>query len=702
MPSDESASRDLESVGMDPQTGLPDVPRSWWLPVAVTIVATFLLIVGVIIPFLGGRAPRVGGMIHGDDPQTLAQSDGTILVTTRVAARRPIERIATYTGTVVPLQEEIVYPRVSGWVKEILVDEGDKVSPGQVVALLDDVELQAKAKAAEAAWSAASAGASGAQDAVGTVRAKQAADQAKLAAAASAVEEARARVEERESDGSHAEAMLASKSGSLHQAEAMRSKAVARRQTAEAARDGAAAGRERANADVATALARAQQAGSALTAARADRDQAQANIEANRAKLQAAQSEIGQREADFAYWEAELTRSDRLLAEGAISQSEHDGTQRSYDVARNARDASEASRSAAQAALDGATAALGRANAAIESGRSAEEAAASEARSKSAAAEQAAAMLKAEEANVLAAVADIEAAEAMVAREAALLDGERAAVEGARSRLEQARFQLEQAAAREREAQAVVEADRNIVLQAMAASRDASARATGAYESYVAQRTVSEYTVIRALTGGTVSKRAVDPGTLVAPGMAVATIASYDAVRIQAKVADQHLREMQAGDRTYLRYSDDPRDIVDATVSTVFPAADMSTRTGTVELVIDNSGLRLRQNQFVKVDLVLEDRMDALVVPAESVQDLNGQSVVFVMTGGVARLREVVPGVDNGMMTELVLGVEPGEEVIVKNASRVYDGAAVSTTRASFDGPSMQGMQGMGEGESSG
>src|SRR5262245_167177 len=66
------------------------------------------------------------------------------------AQRGPISGVVTYTGTIVPFNEQDIFPRVTGRVVEIPVYPGDSVRAGQVVARLDDVELSSRVREAEA------------------------------------------------------------------------------------------------------------------------------------------------------------------------------------------------------------------------------------------------------------------------------------------------------------------------------------------------------------------------------------------------------------------------------------------------------------------------------------------------------------------------------------------------------------------------
>jgi len=243
-----------------------------------------------------------------------------------------------------------------------------------------------------------------------------------------------------------------------------------------------------------------------------------------------------------------------------------------------------------------------------------------------------------------------------------------------------------------REYEAMVDRARKMVLEAQAMSRQAASEANGMYEEYLAESRVAEYTVIRAQTSGTLTSRKVDPGSLVDPGMTLMTIGTYNAVRIQAKVADEHVRRLAAGSAVYVRLSDDPADVVRAEVGTVFPNQEPETRTGLVEIVLDNAKAKLKKDAYVKVDLVLDRRDDAVVIPSAAIATRDGVPVVFVVEDGVAHAREVTIGIDNGAMTEIVTGVDPGEVVAADQVSVLTDGQAVSTGAAAPAAP-MPGME---------
>jgi RND family efflux transporter MFP subunit len=67
-----------------------------------------------------------------------------------VVARGSLENIITLTGEFRPFQQVDVHAKVAGYVRRIFVDVGDKVSTGQVLAILEVPELNAQVMGAQA------------------------------------------------------------------------------------------------------------------------------------------------------------------------------------------------------------------------------------------------------------------------------------------------------------------------------------------------------------------------------------------------------------------------------------------------------------------------------------------------------------------------------------------------------------------------
>lgn len=78
-----------------------------------------------------------------------------VLVKTETLAEGPAVRLLAVNGRVVPGARIDVRPTVSGQVRELAVVEGDQVTAGQVIALIDDAQQRAAVEQASAALDAA-------------------------------------------------------------------------------------------------------------------------------------------------------------------------------------------------------------------------------------------------------------------------------------------------------------------------------------------------------------------------------------------------------------------------------------------------------------------------------------------------------------------------------------------------------------------
>ncbi len=141
-------------------------------------------------------------------------------------------------------------------------------------------------------------------------------------------------------------------------------------------------------------------------------------------------------------------------------------------------------------------------------------------------------------------------------------------------------------------------------------------------------------------------------------------------------------------ERDVVRFApDDPAEVsLDALEGRAFsgslhriaPTAEVSTRTFSTEIAVDNEEGILRPGMIARVRLVRESYPDAVAVPVFSVITLDDSRHVFVEDGGVARLRPIEVGVFLGEEVQVVNGLGAGDRVIVVGQRDLRDGAPVS------------------------
>jgi len=94
--------------------------------------------VWLIVKNLAGKAEGTG------------QRTGTVAVEIAPIVEGPIRDLGLFSGTLIPKTQVVVAPKVSGKLKKLYVDIGDRLQNGQVVAQLDDEEYQQQVIQAEA------------------------------------------------------------------------------------------------------------------------------------------------------------------------------------------------------------------------------------------------------------------------------------------------------------------------------------------------------------------------------------------------------------------------------------------------------------------------------------------------------------------------------------------------------------------------
>lgn len=121
---------------------------------------------------------------------------------------------------------------------------------------------------------------------------------------------------------------------------------------------------------------------------------------------------------------------------------------------------------------------------------------------------------------------------------------------------------------------------------------------------------------------------------------------------------------------------------VTATLAAVDNAVDNKTGAIRLKAVYDNADHRLWPGQFVRVDLTLDIRQNAVLVPTQAVLDgLHGPYVYVIGQNDQAEVRQITPGPIVGAETVVEKGIAPGDRVVVDGQVRLAPGtrAAVKT-----------------------
>jgi Cu(I)/Ag(I) efflux system membrane fusion protein len=153
-------------------------------------------------------------------------------------------------------------------------------------------------------------------------------------------------------------------------------------------------------------------------------------------------------------------------------------------------------------------------------------------------------------------------------------------------------------------------------------------------------------------------------GSYAVPDKVLFEVADLDRVYLVASLYPHQLAVVRAGDDATFTTPSLPGHVFPTKVDLVYPAMDLSTRTGRVRFRVDNKQLNLRPGQFGVVEIAGR-RAEALTIPMDAVIDTGRSVYVFIAgEGGRFEARNVELGEQIGGRFVVRSGVAEGERVV--------------------------------------
>ncbi|MDH4198343.1 MAG: efflux RND transporter periplasmic adaptor subunit [Candidatus Aminicenantes bacterium] len=191
-----------------------------------------------------------------------------------------------------------------------------------------------------------------------------------------------------------------------------------------------------------------------------------------------------------------------------------------------------------------------------------------------------------------------------------------------------------------------------------------------------------DVSMMRAPFAGVVASRNAEVGDVINPMMGgfgggaggVLTLMDYSKIKISVTVSPQDISRLRKGQEAVLRVGSLPGREFRGAVRVVNLTADPLSKKFGVEVVIDNPDAALRPGTFGDLVFEVESHEDALVIPQLAVLE---NTYVFVAEGGKAVKKNVVLGIQNTTMVEVLDGLAEGDLAIVEGNFGLEEGAAV-------------------------
>jgi membrane fusion protein (multidrug efflux system) len=184
------------------------------------------------------------------------------------------------------------------------------------------------------------------------------------------------------------------------------------------------------------------------------------------------------------------------------------------------------------------------------------------------------------------------------------------------------------------------------------------------------------YHTITAPISGVVLTRNIDPGDTVSQTPAF-ILARRGKVKASGTVPERLFPRVKEGQKALVTVDALPGKQFEAAVSRVHPSLDPVTRTGRVDVLLSPEG-SLIPGMYARVTILTGAREGA-GLPLEAVGRMagTGESVCYVVTDGLARLRIIATGSERENFLEVLSGLGMDEAVIATRSEKLRDGTPV-------------------------
>ncbi len=184
-------------------------------------------------------------------------------------------------------------------------------------------------------------------------------------------------------------------------------------------------------------------------------------------------------------------------------------------------------------------------------------------------------------------------------------------------------------------------------------------------------------TVIRAPFAGTIGLRLVSPGAYLKPGDDIANLESLGAMKLDFRVPETYLARLATGQTLTARVDAWLDQSFEGIIYAIDPAVDPETRTVLLRARLPNKGNKLRPGLFARVNLVLEQRENALIAPEQAIVPLGQTPFVYRVVDGKAVKTPVRLGLRRPGRVEILDGLNAGDQVVTDGQLKIRDGADV-------------------------
>ncbi len=195
--------------------------------------------------------------------------------------------------------------------------------------------------------------------------------------------------------------------------------------------------------------------------------------------------------------------------------------------------------------------------------------------------------------------------------------------------------------------------------------------------------TLQSFQKVTAPFSGVITAKNVDPGALVSADSPSTTrelfhLVQTDTLRVFVNVPQVYATDVKVGQEAVVFRREDPRRTFAGKVTRTADALDPNTRTLLTEVQVPNRDGALRPGMYLQVKFIFRRQVSTVLIPAASLATRSeGPRLAVLDREQRVHYRNVQLGRDFGSETEVVAGLDAGEQVVVHPGDDLREGIEI-------------------------
>lgn len=181
---------------------------------------------------------------------------------------------------------------------------------------------------------------------------------------------------------------------------------------------------------------------------------------------------------------------------------------------------------------------------------------------------------------------------------------------------------------------------------------------------------------VKSSIAGTIIGIPVGIGATITPNIPVARVSKMSQLEISTHISERFISKIKVGLDALLHFEAYPEEHFSAVVTELSPVVDPQSRTMEVKLNLVKPDNRIKTGMFTEIKIITEKKKGIVKIPAECmVKRYEGYYVFVVKDAGqtgsgnesfVVEKRKVTAGIEIDSKLEIVEGLDPDEEVVIR------------------------------------